>query len=288
MLRDCKEEDFYELKCVAEDRMRPDAVPAFLWGNAFVGVIITFMALLANMNVESKTWTYIAIIDLFSLGVTVAIAIFLSSIKRSFRFQKLAALAACFAALKLPLDFYQGYFMFAYGLDINYIYGAYFLILGGFILSVISTIRSIKRVKEGALRKGGKLLFGFQKPQGKVNFPLIYTVTVFSGVVTRTLNKLPNKDFSRSISTISFLLICVVLHYLIALVVPEFFLMVYCKFRFDSFIVEIPPELEEELNKPKKGYKDLKKSLKITTILTLIIVVLSFIRDKVQGYREFL
>ena len=32
MLKNCKEEDFYELKCVAEDRMRPDAIPVFYEG----------------------------------------------------------------------------------------------------------------------------------------------------------------------------------------------------------------------------------------------------------------
>lgn len=289
MLRNCKEEDFYELKCVAEDRMRPDAIPAFLLAAAIVSLIPTIIVVATAKGSNIILWDCIAVINIFFSSVQLVNAVFFISIKRCFRFQKYAATATCMSALIISIDFYQIFFYMARFevKDKFLIIAGLLLMIGGFIFLIASTIRAIKRVEDGALRKGGKLLFDFQQRKGKVNAPLIYALTILSGVLARTF---ANKSENDMLSAILFMSLSAFIQYAMALALPEFFLMVYCKFRFDNFIVEMPQGLREELNKPKKkrDFKDLKKALKVTAIVTLIVGALTFDNETDREISMFL
>lgn len=288
-MKNLKEEDFYELKCVAEDRMRPDAIPPFLWAASILSLLPSSFLMVIAIKNNGALWWCLAVLNILFFVVQFLNACFFSSLKRCFRFQKYAAIATCISAFVVSIDFYFIFYcisVFEVNDKIMTIAGI-LLMIGGFVFLIASTIRAIKRVEKGALRKGGKLLYDFQQRKGKVNFPLIYAATVWGGVIARAFS---NKDGNDMFSVVFSMTISALIQYAMALALPEFFLMVYCKFRFDSFIVEMPPNVIEYINKPerKRWVKDLKKTLKITTILTLIIVVLSFIRGKVKDYREFL
>ncbi len=285
MLKNCKEEDFYELKCVAEDRMRPDAIPVFLWAAAIISLLPSIFLMVIAIKTNSALWWCLAVLNILFFTVQLVNACFFTSIKRCFKFQKYGAIATCISAFVVSIDFYFIFYCFAVfeAKDKFLTIAGLFLMLGGFVFLIASTIRAIKRVEQGALRKGGKLLYDFQQREGKVNVPLIYALTVLGGALARVLT---NNGGNKIFSTIFLMTMSAFIQYGMALALPEFFLMIYCKFRFDSFIVEMPPDVIEELKKPKKGFKDLKKALKITTIITLIIMPLSFIGEELSDIKE--
>lgn len=67
MLKNCKEEDFYELKCVAEDRMRPDAIPVFLWAAAIISLLPSIFLMVIAIKTNSALWWCLAVLNILFL-----------------------------------------------------------------------------------------------------------------------------------------------------------------------------------------------------------------------------
>lgn len=292
MLKNCEEEDFYELKCVANDRMRPDAIPGFLWASAIVSLLPTFFLVMAARATNSELWIFLSVLSIFFSGVQLVNACFFTSIKRCFKFQRYGSIATCFSAFLLSIEFYVMVFIeTSFEVKDRFLtIAGLLLMIGGFAMLIATTIWSIKRVESGALRKGGKLLYDFQQRDGKVNTSLIYAATVLGGSIVRALNNAPDKESGKFFSAIFSMILSAVIQYAIALGLPEFFLMIYCKFRFKSFIVEMPPEVKEYLKNHKWLDESpvLKKSLKVAGKLTVIIGGVGVLADLDEGTVDFI
>jgi uncharacterized membrane protein YidH (DUF202 family) len=174
-------------------------------------------------------------ISLLLLPFQLIFTVLFSSKKIAIKFQKLYSVFLSCIAFKLSIDMYQIFFVYC---DTRFT-SSYFqkigliLLFGGILFLVFSTLRAVKRVKQGELRNNGKGLYDFQNFKGYVSVPIIFGVTMLGAAAGRYFS-----DMSTDITVLIALLFCVVLQYSLALALPEFFLVTYCKFRFESFKVK--------------------------------------------------
>jgi len=118
------------------------------------------------------------------------------------------------------------------------------LIGGGLVYLVLSILRSIRRVQKGTFRKGGKLLYDFQTSKGHISLPFVIGATIIGGSITKALSNSSVLPYGMAEMYV-ILSISALLQYAIAMALPEFFLIAYCKFRFDSFLKKPPTKLAE-------------------------------------------
>ncbi|WLR42815.1 hypothetical protein LC087_00800 [Bacillus carboniphilus] len=250
MLKQCQEEDFYQLKSVARSRLNPIRASSFLWVVSFFSGVMTSVIAFAVYGADypiSNFWNNFANISIIVLALQFSIALFYSKQTISFRFQNTQSIFVSLFAIKMSLDMYLAITVFSQNDFIpNYfIPTAIVLCIGGLILMVISTIRGIKRVQQGQFRQGGKGLYNLSESKTYVSLPIIFGVTMMGGAIARTLSDSASL-LAQSASVYFTLLLAVILQYTIAFAIPEFFLVTYGKFRFESFYVPMPkPELKD-------------------------------------------
>ncbi|ADU31782.1 hypothetical protein [Evansella cellulosilytica] len=136
-------------------------------------------------------------------------------------------------------------------------YGMLMVILGGVVFLLFSIARSIKRVKQGHFRHGGKGLYNFKQSKGYVSLPIIFTASMIGGLVGRASFE---TSFGELTELLFFIVVTVVIQYGIAMAWPEFLLIAYCKCRFPSFIV---PEEKVDNRKPLKSNPNRTKQLQV-------------------------
>ena len=240
MINKCKEEDFDQIKSVSLGRLSTSSLSGFFWGVFAFSAVMTVVAFGGLGSLGSGISTFIALMitsSLFLFLVQFVFTLFFTSKKIAFKFQKLQSVFLSFIGFKFSLDMYQFFFVFceASGSP-EYIKNTGFISLfGGIIFLIFSTFRAVKRVKQGELRNSGKGLYDFQNSKGYVSVPIIFGVTMFGGALGRYFS-----DMSSDVTVLFALLFAVVLQYSLALALPEFFLLTYCKFRFESFKVKRP------------------------------------------------
>ena len=240
MLNKCNEEDFNQIKSAALDRLSPNNVSGFSWGFFAFGVIMTvlsFAGLFPEDHDSSLFMSLMVSLNLLILIIQFILTVLFTSKKLAYKFQKFHSVFLCFIAFKISIDTYQFFFGASerFGSP-NYLKNSgLLLLLGGIIFMVISTFRVIKRVEKGELRKSGKGLYDFQNSKGFVSVPIIFGITILGGVGGRFFSEVSN-----DITAIIALVLGVVIQYSIAMAIPEFFLLAYCKFRFESFKVKRP------------------------------------------------
>ena len=237
MLSKCKEEDFDQIKSVALDRLSPNNISGASWGFFIYGLVTTIVSF---ASIDSDVSLFMALLITGSILLFVIQLVFtlLFTIKTvAYKFQKLHSVFLSFIGFKLSVDTYQSFFGISESFNSpRYIfYAGVILLIGGIISLILSTFRSIKRVKQGELRREGKGLYDFQNSKGFVSVPIIFGVTMLGGAAGRIFS-----DISSDITVLIILFIAVILQYGIALALPEFYLLTYCKFRFDSFKVKRP------------------------------------------------
>ena len=249
MLKNCDESDFYELKIIASERLRPDGISVFFWG-AFVlsGIMTAVAAFGISQSVQNinPIWNKIININLFFLLIQLLLTMFFTSEKNAFKFQRFQAILLSVISFKISIEMYNFFFIACQDKNApSYITNAgMFLLLGGITYLILSTIRGIGRVKKGEFRKGGKLLYDFQNSKGYVSIPIIYGVTMIGGTITKIFSDTTSIT-AKLLELIFILLITTFIQYGISMAWPEFFLLTYCKFRFKSFNLKIPESFKE-------------------------------------------
>ncbi|WP_257349848.1 hypothetical protein [Pseudalkalibacillus decolorationis] len=263
MLKQCSEEDFYKIDIVSIDRLSPDRIPVFFWAAFIISGIMTAVVNFGSgysIYVNNPIWPIIVKVLIAFLVIQFIVAVFFTSEKNYYKYQKLQCVLLSIFSLKLSVDIYPVYFLLCEDRDApNFMTTtAIFLALGGLIYLIISTIRGIKRVQKGELRKDGRGLYNFKQSKAHVSLPIIFGATMLGGAIVRTLSNTPN-NFGTMIELFFFLFLCVSLQYAIAFAWPEFFLLTYCKFRFESFHVPMPNRLKDSGNS-HSGNKQTKQT----------------------------
>ncbi|WLR42816.1 hypothetical protein LC087_00805 [Bacillus carboniphilus] len=250
MLKRYSQEDFYLLEDVAFDRMHPTSAPMFLWGAFAFGSLINGIFIYgvygADNPLNSK-WSIFATVCIVSLVIQFIFTLLFSKESISYKFQKSQSLFNSVVAVKMSLDTYVFLIVFSeaeYFPDHIFLY-TLFLCIGGILYMVISTMRGIKRVQQGHFREGGKGLYNFSESKTYVSLPIIFGATMMGGAIARTLSDSASLLAQAGV-VYFFLFSAVVLQYTIAFAIPEFFLVTYGKFRFESFHVPRPkPALKD-------------------------------------------
>ena len=116
--------------------------------------------------------------------------------------------------------------------------------IGGILLTLV-TIRAFRRVKDGELRREGEGLYNFKEIKNVLGGAGIFGIVIIAGSLARAVS---NMDGSIGLFFILFL--CITIQYSVALALPEFILLIYGKFKFNSFIIS-----RTNLRPNKKGKK---------------------------------
>ncbi|MDQ0272731.1 hypothetical protein [Cytobacillus purgationiresistens] len=270
MLKQCNEEDFYQLRSVARGRLRPPKVLSFSWGAFFFSGAMTSVVALGVYGSDYRllsSWLLLANICIAILIVQFIITLFFTKESNAYRFQKVQSVFLSIIAFKLSLDMYVSFIVFS---EAEYIPdylrpAAFILCMGGLIYLVLSTIRGIKRVQQGEFRQDGKGLYNIKQSKTFYSLPIIFGATMMAGVIARTLSE-SSSTLGQSAAVFFILFLAVVLQYALAFALPEFFLLTYCKFRFESFHVPMPSrplkETPRETLMAKKQAQQVKTSKK--------------------------
>lgn len=242
MLKKYTEADFYLLEDVARGRLSPDGISAFFIATLIYSGIITLILVSGannNTHITNQIWKVILKADLWILLVHFLIAIFFIKEKIYIKFQKLQVVLLNVITIKMSVEFYQVFFLACEDKRTpSYMARAgMILLLVGVGFLIASTIRAIHRVKQGKFRRGGEGLFNFKKSKLYVSSPFVFGLVMLSGTFARSFSE--SSDMGKIIPGLMFmLLLCAFVQYAMALAIPEFFLVTYCKFRFKSFNME--------------------------------------------------
>lgn len=242
MQKQIKEEDLYQIKMTALDRLSPDGISVFFWG-AFI-----FSAVILGFSFQALTSPYLA--DGIWQGITGVLVIFLiiqalgtlfySSEKRAFKFQKVQVLFLLFVSFKMSLEMYLPFFL----LHQDRMAPAYIqtiglaIMAGGLVILVISVIRGFSHVRKGYLKRNGKGLYSFSTSKNYLGLPFLFGLSLFGGLFAKTAADLP--DIFSIWEVFFALFLSFVIQYAIALAWPEFLLLAYSKFKFNSFLPRVP------------------------------------------------
>ena len=253
-MKNCQEEDFYELKMVSTDRLSPDGISAFFIATLIYSAVFTIICVsMANKSryITNPIWPQITRYMILLLLIQVIITLFFVGIKNSFKYQKTQAVLLNIISIKVSIEMFPFYFLacedkHAPGYMISI---GLFLLAGGFIYLIISLFRAIFKVKNGMLKKGGKYLYDFSNSKLHFSVPVIYCFTIIAGFISRNLSSSGNIT-AEMFGIIFILILTIFIQYGIAMAWPEFFLLAYCKFRFETFNEKTP---KAWLDKEKKS-----------------------------------
>jgi hypothetical protein len=237
MVKKNNESDFYGLESIGYGRLSPDGISAFFWATFVFSFIITLVVFFAigTSPVVPLNWSLAMGFDLLAIIFHLLVALLFTSMKIAFKFQRIQAFILLFISIKLSVEFYQIFYLMCMDRntpDLLTDIGTY-LLFGGFVYLILSTVRAFWRVHKGEFRKGGKLLYDFQTSKVHISLPILFFVVMMGTAIAKHL------PFMIEIYFV--LLLAVVIQYAIAMAWPEFLLLTYCKFRFQSFRI-LPPE----------------------------------------------
>ncbi|WP_147533656.1 hypothetical protein [Bacillus marasmi] len=245
MLKKYNEDDFYEIESVSSGRLRPDNLSGFFWSTFIISGVMTAIFIFgAGKSIQASTqpiWQTLVNISKIFLAIQLIVALFFSFQKNCYKFQRVQSIFLSIFSIKLSLDMYPIFFLSSVDRSApSYmIHAAVYLLIGGLIYLIYSTIRAINKLAKGKFRKDGEGLNNFAKSKGHVSLPIVFGVTMISGTIVRTISD-SSVYFAPFLELFFFLFIAVALQYTIAFAWPEFFLFTYCKFRFESFIIPMP------------------------------------------------
>ncbi|MFB9277187.1 hypothetical protein [Cohnella cellulosilytica] len=239
MLRDCKEEDFDELKAVSIYRLSPDGIFAGLIG-AFVysGVMSVVMAfaLSYSTTITSVYWSLIQKLDLGLLILQFLFVLLFAFQSTRYRFQTLQSIVLCAVFLKMSLDGYKVYFLsledrnsptqlFDIGIGV---------IVGGLLVLIWAVIRAIGKVEQGKITQDGTYLY----PVSRRTAIVIAIILIGAMMIARVSESFIDKSYRGITGPVSLLVIFSILQYALAIAWPEFFLLAYAKSKFPGFALE--------------------------------------------------
>jgi hypothetical protein len=239
-LKNLKEADFEELYWIARDRLHPGAISVWF----IVTLVMSGIPALQYRLVYSEMgpamgqgWILLkdVLVTLFLIQLSMALIFLIPYVM--YHFQRLQAVWLNFVAIKVSVDFY-GTLLLMYvdgQVPIGTIYYVFFIIGAGFLFFILMTLRGIRRAKNGELRSGGKLLYDFQNKPLPKGIAIVLAVIIIGGPIIAHLIGYGPYLYGTVLMAI--------VQFGIGVGYPEFFLLMYCKFRFPGFIIE--PEKRE-------------------------------------------
>lgn len=240
MLKDLKKHDFYQLKNVALHRLSPNGISAFLLVATIFGIIINLVPTIAVVfeGIYIPYYSSITITNFVLIIIQILVVIFYLIPFNYMKFQKSQAVMLSLFGFKMSIDGYLLYFVLCYDSESpKYMSSTgIVMLLGGLLFLILSTIRGIVRAKKGEFRREGRGLLNISESKGYVILPIIFVAIVECIVILGVFSDYGISGFSYDVLFCLFL--CVLIQYSIAIVLPEFFLLTYCKFRFGSFIIK--------------------------------------------------
>lgn len=248
MFRKTTEEDYYELQLIARNRLHPSGLPVFFLGVLFFEASMfgaTLFGMKMSEYVTDPIWPKINAMNWWIIAVQLIPTLGFINKRIRYRHQTLQAVFLVVAASVFSISAYVFFFLIcedSRSPDWVSRMGGIALATGGALL-IYSVIRGFWRVRRGEFRKGGKLLYDFQNKKSAVAVPLLCAFTVLALCFGRYANA---EGDIEALSPLGMLVICILLQYTIALVLPEFILLAYCKMRFKSFRIAAPPGLFTE------------------------------------------
>lgn len=237
MLKKYDEQYFEQLELVANDRLEPANISVFFWSSFIVSAIVVLSAL----GLNDKVFIRYEILPILVEGAMVLLALHLLTAilftfeKIAYRFQRLQMILVTVVAFLLSISFYLFFFVlynYSFFAPSYVLTGAIALFLGGIVFLGWSTLRAINRVKQGHFKDDGDGMFDLKKSKIYIGTPIIFTFIVLGGVAAKSL-----ADIFFDGEMYGILFFAVLIQHTIAIALPEFFLVTYCKFRFKSFIV---------------------------------------------------
>lgn len=254
MLNRCNDDDFYEIKMAAFDRLRPDSISVFFLGAfIFSGLmtIVLYFGSVSSTNVTHPIWSVIVGTNIVLLAIQFVAVVFFIKEKIAYKLQRIQSLLMSFISLKMSFDIYPLYFficedrllpgyMKATGLS---------LVMGGIFYLLFSIIRGISRVQKGKLRKEGEGLYNLKIRNLYFSLPILFGLIIIGGSLARLLPNYDNISFPQMAQFYIILISAFILQYTIAYAWPEVFLFTYCKFRFESFQIPVPKRLKKKRTK---------------------------------------
>ncbi|WP_234121595.1 hypothetical protein [Clostridium hydrogenum] len=242
MLKNCKEEDFYSLNLFVKNKLDKKIIPGFfvssiIW--AFVMTLVITVDVQNNTGINHQIWNKVIRLSQVMLVLQVLVTVFFTNLKNSFKYQRAKMIAICLVILKFSIEGYQIFFFFCADQNVpNYISNVGTAILiGGIVPLIIFIYVYVYLIKKGCFRKKGKK-YSSNNAAVYVGGPLAFGIILIGGVMAR--------HTSGNTTAIVTLICMAVIEYLMTIVLAKFFILVYCKFRFESFIEEMPQILLEE------------------------------------------
>ena len=264
-MKNLKSDDWYELKKVARTRLGPNEISGWFAASLMYSLVILGTSIFGCTQIRDlnkEFWMPIMIVATIFVIIQLIIGIFFSNMRNVYDHQKIEAVCLSITATKLSIDGYLFFFMLA---DENMIeksvINIFILVaLAGIILMIISTIRGIKRVKQGHFREGGDGLYDFKNSKGYISFVGVYSVVILVTILCKVINNYGNNIMKVIIVLIPLL----VVQYGVSIAIPEFYLLTYCKFKYDEFIIPVPKGHKELYNRQLKVNKKSKnKKIKV-------------------------
>jgi len=245
-----KEEDLFKIKMAGYGRLRPDSVPGFLWGAIVFGGVALIVSLFGIINgtylASSLLQTSVKVATVI-FGAQLLLSILFSITPISYALQKLQLIFATLVAFKFSIDYYLFLLTVADLEDApQYIFNTGFLLMaGGILLLILMTVRAFKRAKQGELRKEGEGLYNFKETKNYLTGAGLFGIVMIAGTLARSISNMEG-----SIGLFFILFLCITIQYSVAIALPEFILLIYGKFKFNSF--SVPPRNRQH-NKKRKA-----------------------------------
>jgi hypothetical protein len=242
MLRGVNEGNFRELREVSYYRLSPERIfVGFIGAFVFSGVMsaVTAFALDYSTTITGAYWPLIQKIDLGLLLLQFLALVFFAFPGQIYRFQKLQSVILCLVTLKLSIDGYKMYFL---SLDDrnsseNLLTIGKYVIVGGLILLVITTLRAMVMARMGKLTQDGSYLYPVSRRTAWIIAIILLAVLFISFILGRGEY---GGDAYRNWGPVPLLVIFSILQYALAIAWPEFFLLAYAKLKFSGFALERP------------------------------------------------
>ena len=237
-LKDIPEEYFYQFQRVSNSRLSPTAISTgfipLLICSGLIGTLPLAITLSENADAVHAFWYWLSIFSYGFFGVQLIATIVFLNVRIALRYQKLQVLLLCIFATKFPLDFYQLLFLSMESLDASRIFfiAGFLFLLVGIALPIYTTRIVIGRVKQGTFREKGEYLrWNIRWDRLIVQCAAIYIVLTIVGVLN-------TGEVVSSIKMVFYLFVLLFIQSGFALnLIPELYLLTYCKFRFPSFHV---------------------------------------------------
>lgn len=240
MLKDLKKHDFYRLKKVALDRLSPNRISGFLFVATIYSIITAMLPIIAVVfkGMYIPIYSSLTITNCILIIVQILMVIFYLIPFNYMKFQKSQAVMLSLFGIKMSIEAYLSFFLICVDSESpEYMITTGILaLLLGLVFLILSTIRGFVRAKNGEFRREGKGLLNVSESKGYVSLPIIFGAVVLGNLILRTFSDFDINGVSFDVLFILFL--CVLIQYSIAIALPEFFLLTYCKFRFGSFIIK--------------------------------------------------